>query len=141
MVEVIARVAASMVAALGLLHFYWALGGLVGKSAAIPEVHGQRAFTPSKLQTLAVGVALLFAAMVIAAAGGSINVGGYGGVFRILAYGLGATFLARAIGDFRLVGFSKRMWGTRFARLDTIVYSPLCLVLGLTVLYIANHGV
>ena len=141
MVTVIARFVASIVAALGLLHFYWALGGRAGKSAAVPEVNGQRAFVPWKVQTFAVAMALLFAATVIAVAGGLFGVGGFGGVFRILAFGLSATFVARAVGDFRLVGFFKRIRGTQFARLDTIAFSPVCLVLGLAVFYIAYNDV
>ena len=141
MVIIIARFVASIVAALGLLHFYWALGGRAGKAAAVPEVNGQRAFVPSKVQTLAVAIALLFAATVIAVAGGLFGVGGFGGVFRILAFGLSATFVARAVGDFRLVGFFKRIRGTQFARLDTIAFSPVCLVLGLAVFYIAYNDV
>jgi hypothetical protein len=141
MVITIARVVASVVAALGLLHIYWALGGRTGKSAAIPQVNGQRAFVPSTLQTLAVAAALLFAATVVAVSGGLFNAGGFGGVFRILAFGLSATFVARAVGDFRLVGFFKRIQGTQFARLDTVLFSPLCLVLGVAVFCIAYHDV
>jgi hypothetical protein len=37
----------------------------------------------------------------------------------------------RAIGDFNYVGFFKRRRGTRFAHLDTRLYSPLALGLGL----------
>jgi len=141
MVTVIARVVASVVASLGLLHVYWVLGGRAGKSAAVPEVNGQRAFVPSRAQTLAVAAALLFAATVVAVAGGLFTVGGFGGIFRILAFGLSVTFVARAVGDFRLVGFFKRVRGTHFARLDTIAFAPMCLVLGLAVFYIAYNDV
>ena len=37
----------------------------------------------------------------------------------------------RAAADFRLVGFFKRIRHTHFARLDTAVYSPLCLALAI----------
>ncbi len=50
----------------------------------------------------------------------------------LLRTGSGAValvFAARAIGDFRYVGFSKRVRGSPFARRDTYVYSPLCLLL------------
>jgi Protein of unknown function (DUF3995) len=140
-VIVIARVVAAAVAALGLLHVYWALGGRTGKSATVPEVNGQSAFVPSRVGTLAVAGALLFAATVVAVAGGLFEVGSFGGIFRMLAFGLSATFSARAVGDFRLVGFFKRIRGTRFARLDTIAFAPMCLVLGLAVFYIAYNDV
>lgn len=136
-VSVVARIVAAALGALGLLHIYWALGGRTGKSAAVPEVNGQRVFVPSTGGTLVVAAALLFAALVTAVAGGLVRAGDFGFVFRILAYGLGATFIARAIGDFRLVGFFKRIRDTRFARLDTIVFSPLCLGLGCAIFYVA----
>ena len=141
MAIVIARLVAAAMAALGLMHLYWALGGRVGKSAAVPEVNGQRAFVPSRTGTLVVAAALFFAATVVAIAGGLFEVGGFRGIFRILAFGLSATFIARAVGDFRLVGFFKRVRGTHFARLDTTVFAPLCLVFGLAVLYVAYHDV
>ena len=141
MPTVIARLVAAAIAALGLMHVYWALGGRAGKSAAVPEINGQRAFVPTRAGTLAVAAALFFAASVVAIAGGLFGVGGFKGFFRLLAYGLSATFIARAIGDFRLVGFFKRVRDTRFARLDTFVFAPGCLAVGLAVLYVAYNAV
>ena len=48
------------------------------------------------------------------------------------------VLLVRAVGDFRLVGFFKKVTGSRFARLDTMVFSPLCVVLGLGLLAVAS---
>jgi hypothetical protein len=56
-------------------------------------------------------------------------------VFVALALGL----LARAIGEFRYVGFFKRVRGSRFARLDTLLYSPLRLLLAVGVAFIAKQ--
>ena len=39
------------------------------------------------------------------------------------------VFLARAIGDFRHVGWRQRVRGTSFARLDDLLYAPFCAVL------------
>ena len=39
--------------------------------------------------------------------------------------------LARAIGEFRLVGFFKTVKGSLFARMDTLFFSPLCVLLSL----------
>ena len=44
----------------------------------------------------------------------------------------------RAIGDFRYVGFFKRVRDSSFARLDTLAYSPLCA--GLAVLIGISAG-
>lgn len=40
-------------------------------------------------------------------------------------------------GRFRFVGFFKTVRGSRFARWDTLLFSPLCLLLGLAVAIIA----
>jgi len=141
MAIVVARLVTAAMAALGLMHVYWALGGRVGKSVAVPEINGQRAFIPSRAGTLGVAAALFFAATVVAIAGGLFEAGGFRGVFRFLAFGLSATFVARAVGDFRLVGFFKAVRGTHFARLDTTVFAPSCLLLGLAVLYVAYQAV
>ena len=50
-------------------------------------------------------------------------------VVQIAAWLIAAVFALRAIGDIRYVGFFKSIRDTRFARLDTLAYSPLCAVL------------
>ena len=56
------------------------------------------------------------------------------------AWLVAAAFLGRAIGDFRLVGFFKRVRGSRFAELDTASLSPLCVVVGLASAAVAAAG-
>ncbi len=99
-------------------------------AAAIPEIDGRPAFRPSRAATLMVAVGLFAAAYVIALVGHIVG-GPLWRAPRFLAFGLTLRFLARALGDFRLVGFSKRVRSSRFARLDTAFYSPLCLCLAL----------
>jgi len=41
------------------------------------------------------------------------------------------VFIVRAAGDRKHVGFLKRVRDTEFARRDSRIYSPLCLLLGL----------
>jgi hypothetical protein len=50
---------------------------------------------------------------------------------------LAALFLLRSVGEFRLVGFFKRVRGTDFAWWDTRLYSPLCLAMGVAFLAVA----
>src|SRR5579871_6833066 len=106
-------------------HFYWAAGGARGKSLAVPERNGQALFRPSAAATLAVA-ALLAAAGVVVIAG-----------LRWGCWALALVFAARAIGDGRWVGLFKRVRGTRFAKLDTYIYSPLCAALCLGCVYAA----
>ncbi len=110
---------------LSALHVYWALGGRFSSAAAVPEVHGAPAFTPGPVATLAVALLLMAAALVCAGEG---ELGGIpkSGLTRLGVWVLAVLFALRAVGDFRLVGFFKRVRGTRFAVLDSRVYSPLC---------------
>ena len=137
MTHVVAFVAAATLAAIALVHVYWALGGRVAKSAALPEVDGLPAFTPRGPLTLLVAAALLLAALLVAATGGVVEVALPRSGARVLTLGLALVFVARSIGDFRLVGFFKRVKGSRFATLDSLIYAPLCLLLGLAAGWVA----
>lgn len=117
--------------AISLLHFYWLFGGTVGLHAAIPEVDGRPAFQPSRLATLVVATGLLMCALLILATSGVLSAPVPRAALLWLTRLLALVFFARAIGDFRLVGFFKRIRNSKFARLDTRVYSPLCLVLAI----------
>jgi len=137
MIDLIALIVTGVFVALSAVHVYWALGGPTGKVAAVPELDNRPAFLPSAPSTFAVAVALALCAVLVAASAGLI-------VSKIpalwvtwLAYLLASALIARAVGDFRLVGFFKRVRGTRFARLDSALYAPLCLVLGAAVFYVA----
>jgi hypothetical protein len=141
MPAIVAVIVVAVMAALSVLHIYWGLGGRAARSAAVPEVAGRPSFTPTKWATFAVAAALLFAAIVVAMAGRLLGSDIPAPLTRLLACGLAATFIARGVGDFRLVGLFKRVRDTRFARLDSWVYAPLCLALGAAVAYIAyNDG-
>uniref|UniRef100_E6QPQ9 DUF3995 domain-containing protein n=1 Tax=mine drainage metagenome TaxID=410659 RepID=E6QPQ9_9ZZZZ len=114
---------------LALVHVYWAFGGQGVKIAAVPEVEGRPAFVPSRLGTLGVALSLLACALLVAAASGIVLTPLPGRVLCGLMFALAFVFLARAVGDFRLVGFFKKITGTRFARLDSAIFSPLCLAM------------
>ncbi|MBX3305673.1 MAG: DUF3995 domain-containing protein [Nitrospira sp.] len=116
---------------LSLWHVYWLLGGRVGLDATIPEVDGKPVFQPSAAATFVVAVVLALCALLLAATAGLVSLPLPNMLLTWLTRGLAAVLLLRAIGDFRLVGFFKRIQDTRFARLDTAVYSPLCLLLAI----------
>lgn len=114
---------------IALLHAYWALGGRLSLGAAVPQVGGVATFRPSTAATWAVAIALLMAALVVAAAGNLVDPPGPAWPWVGAAIVLALVFAARAVGDFGLVGFFKTRGDGAFARLDTWVYSPLCLIL------------
>lgn len=133
-VTVLGAVAAVLLAGLSALHLYWAFGGQGAKAAVVPTVDGRPTLAPSTGATVVVAVLLALAALVLV---GALSAWPPTALFRIGAGGLGLVLLARAIGDGRTVGFSKRVRDTAFARNDTRLYSPLCLVLGATALLVA----
>jgi Na+-transporting methylmalonyl-CoA/oxaloacetate decarboxylase gamma subunit len=128
---------AVVLALLSLLHFYWTIVGVSGRSAALPEVDGRPVFQPTRLASFAVAVALAAAAWLILARGGLVPSPLPPSVVRTGAAGFGTAFLLRAVGDFRWVGFFKRVRGTRFAFWDTRLFSPLCMALGAASLWLA----
>lgn len=107
------------------------------KSATVPSVGGTPLFAPSVGTTVAVGGVLLLFAGLVAATAGLIEIGISRRVLSWLSYALAAGLLARAVGEFKYVGFFKRVRDSPFARLDTLLYSPLCLLLAVGVAVVA----
>lgn len=57
-------------------------------------------------------------------------------------YGLwimAGIFIVRAIGDFKYVGFFKRIKHTTFGQMDTKYYSPVCLIIGILTILLAMN--
>ena len=128
---------ALILCAIALLHIYWGIVGVSGRSIALPEVDGTPTFMPSRLACFAVASALALAALLILWRGGLVSAPISRAVTTVGTVGVGVVFVLRAIGDFRLVGFFKRVRGTPFALWDTLLFSPLSLALGLSSLWVA----
>jgi hypothetical protein len=126
--------------ALALWHLWMALSPEVNATAAVPSTAGRPVTVPSTMAFVGVAAVLLAFAGLVAATGGIVQVGLSAKQLSWLSFGLALGLLARAIGEFKYVGFFKRVRGTRFALLDTLVYSPLCLLLAAGVALVAkNH--
>ena len=135
----LALVVCSVFLALALWHFYMALKPSSGKTGAVPSVDGRPLFVPSSKATVAVGVVLVLFAGLVAATAGIVSVGLPAVALAWLSYALAVGLLARAVGEFKYVGFFKRVRGSKFATLDTFAYSPLCLLLAAGVALVAFH--
>ena len=109
-----------------LLHLAWAGGLNWGLASALPENPGRPALSPSSAATVAVAVALGAAGTLVLVHAGLLPRFLPPSWSRLLLRIGSAVFLLRAIGDFRVVGFFKKVRSTRFATADTIFYSPLC---------------
>ncbi|WP_166240953.1 DUF3995 domain-containing protein [Paenibacillus turpanensis] len=123
------------------VHVYWMAGGKRGVLAAIPSkgLESQLLFRPTKLDTGFVALALALAGWFVLELGEAVA----GMLFPkwLILYGgwiLSAVFLLRSIGDFRWLGFFKSRKGTLFAKWDTMLYSPLCLLIGICLLILSS---
>lgn len=134
----VAQIVSFAFVALAAWHFYMALVPRSG-SSAVPIVEGRPLFVPSRKATVAVGVALFFFAGLVAATAGMVSIGLSPVVLSGFSYALAVGLIARAVGEFNYVGFFKRVRGGRFATLDTLVYSPICVLLATGVVFVALH--
>ena len=124
-----AVVATTVLGAAGALHLYWAIGGRVGRDAAIPRAGGKALLDPGPATTFLVALGLFVLAGLIAWRDGLIDLPLPFVIARVGVPLCALVFLARAIGDFRHVGWTKRVRDSRFARVDDLLYAPLCLLL------------
>lgn len=123
--------------AISLIHIYWALGGQIGAVAAIPESAGKPLFKPGPIATLVVALSVGAMGVVHLLQTGVISIDQPGSIMRYSLFGISAIFLIRAVGDFTYVGFFKRVKGSVFAKMDTLYYSPLCIVISLNAFFTA----
>ena len=133
----IASSLALVFAFLGALHVFWALGGGLGFASVIPEVNGQRSFTPMPVATFVVALALFAAATLVLGRAGVFGSLVSAEHFKWPVFILGFAFLMRAVGVGGLVGFTKRVRDTSFARWDARLFSPLCLAISYAALWLA----
>jgi hypothetical protein len=127
--QMLACVLCLVFATLAVLHLYWAVGGQLGLPGAVPTVGDRPVFEPGALFAIVIAAFLVAAAMLTAQRGGLLLLGLPERLARLGTWGLAFVFAVRAIGEFRYVGFFKRVRGTLFARRDSLVYSPLCVVI------------
>jgi hypothetical protein len=116
---------------LSLIHFYWLLGGTWGIEKAIPtDENGHPVLNPSKIATITVALALFSFTLFYLSKGNILTISFY---IWIQTYGgwiISGIFILRAIGDFRYIGFFKKIKNTNFAKADTRYFAPLCLSIG-----------
>ncbi|MGG1659414.1 DUF3995 domain-containing protein [Brevibacillus sp. NRS-1366] len=125
---------AAILLIIALVHVYWAVGGRWGAEAVIPRTKDdtRQLFTPGTAGTMLVALLLLSAAYLLMAQGGYLSQLFPPALLYLGCAVCAAVFVLRAVGDFRYIGFFKKMRHTRFAHNDTWLYSPLCLWLGLS---------
>lgn len=137
---VVAAVLAVAFCVLSLLHVGWALGWRAGKVQVLPERDGAPLFRPGPLSTLAVAAVLFLAALIVTQRAGLGREWLPAALVGPGCWGVSVALVLRAIGEFRYVGFFKRVRDTAFARMDTRMYSPIALLLGVGAGLVARWG-
>lgn len=121
---------------LSALHFYWAFGGKWGNGAVIPTKENNALVAmPGIIPTLIVAFGLLSFGLVVLVNVIDFERSLFLGLVQL--YGLwiiASIFILRAIGEFKYVGFFKKISQTKFGQNDTKYYSPLCLIIGILTL-------
>jgi len=112
---------------IAIIHGYWSLGGNWGKQEAIPTTQtGAPLFKPSSLAC--VSVASIFVSFVFLVNWGHFLFSSLD-LYSVLLTLMSLVFLVRVVGDFKYFGFFKRVDNTRFAKLDSNFYTPLCILI------------
>lgn len=119
-------------------HVYWGLGGSIAADLALPQSEdGSPAIEMAALGAVAVGLVLTLVLLLGLGLVGVIHLPLPRSWLRAGALFWAIIFAARALSWSRYFGLFKRVRTTRFARYDTWLYSPLCLILGLGFFYLA----
>jgi hypothetical protein len=122
------------------IHWYWMAGGKMGGSAAIPARGSELLFRPTRIATGIVAAAMALAGWFVLELGEVVEQLLFAGWFYTYGgWALAGIFLIRSIGEFRWVGFFKRERGTLFAKWDTVLYSPLCLCIGVLLIWMTMN--
>ena len=132
MIEILSIILFVLFTSLGFIHFYWLLGGKWGLEKVIPTKDNQlNTLSIPKFATLLVGLVLVLFGLLYLVKTGLVNLEIPNWITN---YGYGiipAIFILRAVGDFKYVGFFKKIRNTKFAKADSKLFSPLCLTVGI----------
>lgn len=120
-------------------HLYWAVGGRSGYSVSLPQradgvpvmAHRLPWWRPA---AGVVALCLILLALLLLDRAGHLRLPLPDEAVRLALLAVGAAFVARALLPNRYVGLFKSLRTTRWARYDTLLYSPLFLLLGLLIL-------
>lgn len=117
---------------LACIHFYWFFGGEFGLEKVVPTRGSHtRVLSIPKFATLIVALVLLIFGFAYLVKTGLIYVQVLNSVTKYGYWIIPSIFILRAIGDFKYVGFFKKIKNTEFARADSKWFAPLCLIIGI----------
>ncbi len=125
---------------IAVFHIFWALGFKFDIRNMVPVVNGEPVLIPGPVGTFIVAIVLFCFAGVSLALGypGKVPVSCLP-FLKPAGFAIGIILLLRAVGDFKYVGFFKRIKYSNFAKYDYWLYSPFCLLSGGALVYLAKN--
>lgn len=122
---------------LGGIHFNWVFGGKFGFAEALPtKENGERILNPRKIDSAIVGIGLSAFGLFYLFKSGIIDYSLHEWLLKYAGWIIAVIFILRAIGDFKYVGFFKKIKSTVFGKWDTKLFSPLCLIIAILAIII-----
>ena len=116
---------------LSILHLYWVFGGKKGLNKALPtEKDGKRVLNPKKHEILMVSIGLLVFSFYYFLKTEILTIELPKFVSEYSGWIISIIFCIRAIGDFKYVGFFKKVKNTEFGKFDTKYFSYISLLIG-----------
>jgi hypothetical protein len=123
---------------LSAVHLYWGFGGKWSVNAVIPtKVNSEKVLAPTALHCFVVAIGLLGFGLFTLAKSKILFFSLPALLLDIGVWALSLLFILRAIGDFRYIGFFKKINTTEFGHLDSKYYSPLCLIIAFLIIALA----
>ena len=118
--------------ALGLIHFNWIIGGKFGFEKSLPtKENGERVLNPKKIDSAIVGIGLTVFGVFYLIKSGLLEFNIPDWMMKYGGWIIPTIFLLRAMGEFKYVGFFKKIKDTEFGKWDSKLFSPLCLFIGI----------
>jgi hypothetical protein len=140
MITFLASILVFIFVSIAAIHFYWAFGGRKWSDLVLPTRSDSPEillFRPRIVETLIVAAGFLAFVWIIGMKAQLFPLVWLSPTYVTYAvFGIAFIFLVRAIGEFRYVGFFKRIKNTPFGQMDTRYYSPLCLLISIISLII-----
>ena len=127
--------------ALALIHVYWGLGGTWGVKATIPTQEDDTSlFSPGPFACYVVAAGLLSFSYISLVQVALLPAPVGTDTIKWVTLAMSLLFGLRAIGDFRYAGLFKRIRNTHFSRYDTMIFTPLCILLSSGLFMLSLNG-
>jgi hypothetical protein len=124
-------------AIISVIHFYWALGGTRWLNLAIPTSNGIPAFSSTAGSAFIVAFATFLFALILPGTIGFYSDTEPQFLYAYTPWILVFLFTVRTIGDLRYMGLFKRVLGTEFSRVDSMVFTPVAMCMAIAALVLA----